>query len=243
MSCCQNISKVACAIEDILNRIEPIQYTDDVALTIASPILVQSPMTIDNQSLNVGSGGVLSLPNTATINGSPLNGLPFTGDILNLPDQTTINGFSLLTTNYFYFFNTTNASYTSSGSYIICSNILTTPGPPPALTNNIKYPFFVPENCILTSFIFSFAVSSSGASTISNVNAYLEMISPSGVVTNTGIFVTIPSCPSGTKYFADKTFQYPVNKGFSIGVRFTYSGTSGGSCQFATLGYKFLPPV
>lgn len=232
MSCCQKIPLMNCEIEDILNRIEPITY-DGETLFVNSPISVNGEISIENQPLVV-QGGVLELPIDTTIAGTPLNALPFIGDVLTIPPQTTIDGFTIFTTNYFYFFNTSNLN--TSGSYIINSEVLGA-NPP---TNNIKFPFFTPENCILTSLIFSFAVSSSAPSTITNATAFIDVISPTGTVTYTGISTTIASCPRGTKYFSDTTFQYPVAKGHSVGIRFTYSGSSGSNCQFATLGYKFI---
>jgi len=239
MSCCQNVPQVACAIEEILNRIEPIQYVNDT-LVINSPLSVETAVYINEEPLTIVDN-VLDLPDTSTIDGNPLDGLPFTGDILELPPQTTIDGFSIFTTNYFYFFNT--SGYTSSGNYIIGSNILAFGVIVP--TTNLVFSFFAPEDCFLTSLVFSFAVQSSAPSTIINATAEIHVIDPSNplVVINTGITATIPSCPRGTKYYADTTFQYSLPKGWSVGIYFTYAGSAGGTCQFATLGYKFVPPV
>jgi hypothetical protein len=195
---------------------------------------VENAIYISDQPLTLVSGN-LTLPGNSTIGGTPLNGLPMTGDILNLPPQTTIDNFSVFTTNYFYFFNISNSS--TSGSYIINSLEIGT-----TTTNDIKFPFFAPEDCILTSFIFSVAVSTVGVSTMTNATGYIDVMNTSGVITYTGISAVIPFCPKGTKYYAEKYFNYPLPKGYSAGVRFTFSGVAG-SCQFAVLGYKFLPPV
>lgn len=233
MSCCQEIPHVSCAIENILTRIEPITFQGGT-LIVNSPISVNGDVRIADETITT-QGGNLELPSDTTIAGTPLNALPFTGDVLTLPPQTTIDGYTLFTTSYFYFYNISDR--TGSGSYIINSAVIGNFDP---TTNNIRFPFFVPENCVLTSLIFSFGTSTSAPSTITNATAYIDVVSPTGVVTYTGISTTIPTCPRGTKYYSDTTFQYTVAKGHSVGIRFTYSGTSGSPCQFATLGYKFI---
>lgn len=233
MSCCQEIPHVSCDIGNILSRIEPITYQGGT-LIVDSPISVNGDVRIGGE-LIVVRNGVLELPIDTTIAGTPLNALPFTGDVLTLPPQTTIDGFTIFTTNYFYFFNTSER--TTSGSYIINGTVIGMFNP---TTDNIRFPFFVPENCVLTSLIFSFATSSNAPSTVANATAYIDVVSPTGVVAYSGISTTIPSCPRGTRYYSDTTFQYPVAKGHSVGVRFTYSGSAGSTCQYATIGYRFI---
>jgi len=236
MNCCQSVQTVDCSVQEILRRIEPIQFVGGV-LTINSPISVENnTVYINNQPLSVASGN-LELPEDSTIDGAPLDGLPFTGDILELPPQTTIDNFSIFTTNYFYFFNVSN-SYSTSGEYIVNSQYTSSP-----TTNNIRFPFFAPEDCILTSFVFTFAVGTSAPSTITNATGYIDVMDTLGNITFTGVSATIPICPRGTKYYAEKSLQYPLSKGYSAGIRFTYSGTAGSWTQFAVLGYKFVPPV
>lgn len=235
MNCCEETYEAGCSIGDILQRIEPIQYVNGT-LIVNSPISVQEDININNNLLTL-VGGTLDLPADSTIAGQPLNGPPFTGDTLELPQYTTINGFSIFTTNYFYFFNTSIGSIDKqSGNYIINSDY-TTPS-----INNIRFPFFAPEDCVLTSFIFSFAVSTSGVSTITNVMGYIDVVDTLGNITYTGVSVVIPECPRGTKYYAEKYFQYTINKGHSVGVRFTYDGSAFSVCQFAVIGYKFIAP-
>lgn len=236
MNCCQNVPSVDCDVQEILQRIEPIQYVDGV-LVVDAPVSAQSAVYINNQPLTIVSGD-LELPADSTIDGSPLDGLPFTGDILDLPPQTTIDNFSIFTTNYFYFFNVVVDIDSISGEYIVNSQYTSSPS-----TNNIRFPFIAPENCILTSFIFTFAVGSSAPSTITNATGYIDVINTAGVITYTGISATIPLCPKKTKYYAEKKIQYSLPKGHSVGIRFTFDGTAGSWRQFAVLGYKFTPPV
>lgn len=233
MNCCQTVPNVDCNVQEILRRIEPIQYVDGVVV-VNGPVSVQDAVYIDNKALTLVAGD-LELPSDSTIDGTPLNGLPFTGDILNLPPQTTIDNFKIFTTNYFYFFNVSN-SYLTSGEYIVNSQFTSSPS-----TNNIRFPFTAPENCILTSFVFTFAVGTSATSTITNATGYLDIIDTLGNITYTGISATIPSCPRGTKNYAENSFQYSLSKGHSVGVRFTFNGTAGSWAQFAVLGYKFVP--
>jgi hypothetical protein len=229
-NCPTKISTVDCEIETILQQIEPIQY-DNNNLIVSSPLSVENTVTITDQSLTI-LNNVLELPENTTIDGQPLDQVPYTGDILELPQETTIDGFSLFTTSYYSFFN--SSIQNASGNYIIGSTYTG------SASNYIKFPFFVPENCILTSLIFSFAVASTSPSTISNATAFIDIVDPVGTITYTGISVSIPYCPRGSKYYANKYFQYPLTKGYSVGIRFTYDGTAGSCSQFATLGYKFL---
>jgi len=233
MNCCQSVQIVDCNVQEILRRIEPIQYVDDV-LVVNAPMSVQNAIYIDTKPLTLVTGD-LELPDDSTIDGTPLNGLPFTGDILDLPPQTTIDNFTIFTTNYFYFFNVSN-SYFTSGEYIVNSQFTSSPS-----TNNIRFPFIAPENCILTSFVFTFAIGTSAPSTITDATGYIDVIDTIGTITYTGISATIPICPRGTKYYAEKSFQYSLSKGHSVGIRFTFNGTAGSWTQFAVLGYKFIP--
>lgn len=235
---CKEATDVQCTVSNILNRIEPIQYEDGDLIVNSTLSTNSSVFLINNQPITVEEG-VLDFPTNSTIDQEPLNGLPFTGDILELPPWTTINNFMLFTTSYFYFMN---QGKQTSGSYIVNA------GGAPILNptynfNGINFPFIAPQDCVLTSFLFSF-VGNKGLNvqTITNINAYLDMIDSSGTITYTGISVNIPTCPPNTKPFADKQITFPLSKGNAIGVRFTYSGsvtTTYGGWQFATLGYRF----
>lgn len=235
---CKEATDVQCTVSNILNRIIPIQYENGMLIINSTVSTNSSVFLIDNQPITV-EGGVLDLPANSTINEQPLNGLPFTGDILELPPLTTINNFKLFMTSYFYFMNNGKQS---SGSYIVNA------GGAPVLNptynfNGINFPFIAPQDCVLTSFLFSFVGNKGSGTTITNINAYLDMIDPSGTITYTGISVNIPSCPIDTKPFADKQITFPLSKGNAIGVRFSYTGsitTLFGGWQFATLGYRFV---
>lgn len=237
---CKEATDVQCTVSNILNRIEPIRYENEMLIINSDVSTNSSVVLINNQPILV-ENGVLDFTANSTIDQQPLNGLPFTGDTLELPPLTTINNFKLLTTNYFYFMN--NGKQTS-GSYIVNA------GGAPVLNptynfNGINFPFIAPQDCVLTSFLFSFVGNKGGviSETITNINAYLDMIDPSGTITYTGISVNIPSCLPNRKPFADKQFTYPLSKGNAIGVRFTYNGnitTTYGGWQFATLGYRFV---
>lgn len=228
MKSCSDTSVLQCSISNILERIEPIQYENDT-LVISSPVSINSSsIVIDNQSIQV-QNGVLDFPDNTTIDYDALKGLPFTGDTLELPPQTVIDNFKIFNTNYFYFMN--NGS-TNSGNYILLNS------------NGNRFPFIAPKDCVLTSLIFSF-LGNTQASTVSitNATAYVDIVSPLGIITPNVVSATIPVCPPNKKPYVDKKFYYPLSKDYAVGIRFTYDqGTiSGfGGCQFATLGYKFL---
>ena len=228
MESCSTSVHIQCALSDILERIAPIQYENET-LVISSPVSINSSsIVIDTQPISVRNG-VLDFPDTTTIDHEPIKDPPFTGDTLELPPQTVIDNFKIFNTNYFYFMN--NGS-TNSGNYILLNS------------SGAQFPFIAPKDCVLTSLIFSF-LGNTQASTISitNATAYIDVISPSGVITQNIVSATIPVCPPNTKPYVDKKFYYPLSKDYAVGIRFTYDqGTiSGfGGCQFATLGYKFL---
>lgn len=241
MNFCQNSTQVQCSISNILNRIEPIQYQDGV-LVISSPVSTNSSTIFINEKPISVDNDILNFPLTTTIDYEPLKDPPFTGDTLELPPQTTIDNFMIFTTNYFYFLN--NYRRTTSGTYIIPGggiNIDSTYN-----YNGINFPFFAAKDCVLTSLIFSF-VGNKGtginATTVTNINAYIMKIDGNGIITDTGINVSIPSCPPNTRPSVDKKFYYPLSKGEAVGIRFTFVGSINstyGGCQYATLGYKFL---
>lgn len=241
MNLCQNSTHVQCSVSDILNRIKPIQYEDGV-LVINSPVLIDfSTIYINEQPISVNND-ILNFPLNTTIDYEPLKDPPFTGDTLELPLQTTINNFTIFTTNYFYFLN--NGRRTTSDTYIIPGGGVNLN--PTYNFNGINFPFIPPKDCVLTSLIFSFVGNrgtGSSATTVTNVNASIMKIDGSGTITDTGINVSIPTCPPNTRPSVDKKFYYPLSKGEAIGIRFTFVGvinSTYGGCQYATLGYKFL---
>lgn len=242
MNLCQNSTQIQCSVFDILNRIEPIQYEDDI-LVINSPVSTSASVIYINEEPIVVNNGVLNFPLNSTVDNEPLKDSPFTGDILELPPQTTINDYKIFTTNYFYFLNN-SINKNKSGYYVLLGG-----GANENPTYNLKgieFPFIASQDCVLTSLVFSF-VGNKGtglnATTITNINAYIMKIDTAGTITNTGISVTIATCLPNTKPYVDKQFQYPLSKGEAIGIMYTFVGsinsTYGGS-QFATLGYKFL---
>ena len=233
---CKGVPDVQCAVSGILDRIEPIRFEDGVLMVDGSFASSGTTLLINDEAMTA-ENGVLNLPPDSTIDHQPLQGLPFTGDTLELPQHTTINGFQLFTTNYFYLMNNGNKN---SGNYIVNSSF---PLNPTYNFNGINFPLIVPRDCVLTSFIFSFVGNKGGGTDITNINAYIDIIDQAGAITYTGISVNIPTCPPNTKPFADKTLNYPLIKGYAVGVRFTYNGTvttTHGGYQFSTIGYKFL---
>lgn len=235
---CRGVADVQCAVSDILERIEPIRFENDV-LSVSSPFSTNATMLLINDEAITAENGVLNLPPDSTIDHQPLQGLPFTGDTLELPKHTSINGFELFTTNYFYFMNNGN---TNSGNYIVNAGNFN--ANPTYNFNGVNFPLIAPRDCVLTSFIFSFVGNKGGSGAdITNINAYIDIIDQAGVITYTGISVNIPICPRNTKPFADKAINYPLSKGYAVGVRFTYTGTvttTYGGYQFASIGYRFL---
>lgn len=229
METCQSINSIHCSIGDILQRITPIKYIDNV-LVINSPMSVGTSLYLDSVSIG-GSNGVLELPQGTTVGGVPLLSPQYIGDIYQLPSKTNIDGFRI---NDAHFFNFYSRAIILSGSYINNYNSF------PAGNYPWFFPFFVPQDCVLTSLRFSMAIGSSGTSTITNATATIYTWSLSGVVTNTGISTVIASCPVNTRTYAEITFQYPVLKGISIGIRVQYSGSASATITpFAVLGYKF----
>lgn len=229
METCQSINSIHCSLGDILQRITPIEYIDNV-LVIHSPMSVSTSLHLDGVSIE-GSNGVLELPQGTTVGGVPLLSPLYIGDIYQLPSKTNIDGFRI---NDGHFFNFYSARIFASGSYI--NNFQAGPsGDYPWF-----FPFFVPQNCVLTSLRFSMAIGSSGTSTITNATSTIYTWSLSGVVTNTGISTVIASCPVNTRTYAETTFQYPVLKGTSIGIKVQYTGSASATITpFAVLGYKF----
>lgn len=250
MNLCQNSSTIDCSISDILNRIKPIEFIDGV-LVVSSPVSIESNKLLIGNNEITTSNDVLKLPINTTINQQPLNGLPFTGNTLSLPTYTTIDGYTIATTNYVYFYNMqTRVILKESGNYLVGADV--TPnqssGPKVDITN-VQFPFIAPQDCILTSLIFTFVGAVYGnpvTEAYTNVTAYIDTISPSGSISWTGISVNIPICPPKTRYYVEKKFQYSLNKNYAVGIRFTYiaapfTAFNYGCGQFATLGYKFLP--
>lgn len=235
-TCCEDIRNLNCSIQNIIQRITPIEYIDNV-LVVNSPVSVNTSATINNVVIG-GQNGVLSLPEGTTVGGTPLLSPQYVDGIYELPPKTTIGGYPILNTNYFYFY-TTNLSLPSfqNGYFISNTNSFNN-----TTTFVPNYPFLITSNnCVLTSLLFSLPVGA-GTSTITNAIATIYTISSStGTVVNTGLSATIPACPVNSRNFVSTTFQYPVSNGVSVGIQVVYSGSASGNINaFATLGYKFL---
>lgn len=233
-TCCQNIQDMDCSINNILQRITPIDYIDNV-LVINSPVAVDTSVTIDNVVIG-GQDGVLSLPEGTTVGEVPLLSPNYINGIYVLPNKTVIDGYPILNTNYFYFYttNTTTPAFLNNG-FINNSRNTTT-----SITFIPNYPFVVPADCVLTSLLFSYVVGS-GTSSITNAKATIYTMSTTNTATNTGISTTIPTCPINSRNFNSVNFQYAVQAGVRVGIQVSFSGTSSSNrAVFATLGYKFL---
>jgi len=236
-TCCQNIQDMDCSINNILQRITPIDYIDNV-LVFNSPVSVDTSVTIDNVVIG-GQDGVLSLPEGTTVGGVPLLSPHYISGMYVLPDKTMIDGYPMLNTNYFYFYTTNNLSApTFSSGCFINNNISTSSVSSTSFVAN--YLFLVPGDCVLTSLLFSFVVGA-GTSSLTNVVATIYTISLQNVVVDTGITATILACPVNSRNFSFSNLQYAVQNGHRVGVRVTYTGSSTAiMTAFATLGYKFL---
>lgn len=245
MDFCQKYIEVNCSISDILNRIEPIEFIDGV-LVVGSNILVGSQsIYINDKEINT-TEGVLDLPQDSTIDNQPLDGPPFTGDTLELPTYTTIDGYTITTTNYTYFYNIqTSSFFKESDNYLVG-----TPLKPEDFSytiynlTNAQFPFIAPQDCILTSLIFTFVGGVWGNVDYTDATAYIDVIDTNGNITYTGISATIPVCPPQTRYYAETKFEYTLSKDHAVGIRFDYDAPfltafNYGCGQFATLGYKF----
>ena len=241
MENCKAIDLLECSIQNIIERITPIQYTDNV-LHIESPLSVNPSLIINNVALD-GNNGVLELPEGTNVGGVSLLSPHNINGAYELPPKTEISGYKVLSTHYFYFFTSTTRPFSLSftnGGFInnYGQNDGTYPG---------NYPFLVPNDCVLTSLRFSLVVlavvgGGSPSSTITNATATIYTVSLSGVQTNTGVSVTIPASPLPSRNYAETTFSYPVTKGTSIGVRVQYTGTVSsevGVSAFAVLGYNY----
>lgn len=246
MDFCQKYSEINCSISDILERIKPIQFIDGV-LVVDSPIAVDSKTIFLNDQPIDTTSGVLNFPANSTIDNEPLDALPFIGDTLELPTYSTINGYNITTTNYTYFFNIqTSSFFKESGNYLVGTPLRPQSFPSYPIYNltNVQFPFVAPQDCVLTSLIFTFVGSVYGGANYNNVVAYIDVIDTNDNITYTGISVSIPLCPPRTRLFAEKKFQYALNKDYGVGIRFTYDDSflnpfNYGCAQFATLGYKF----
>lgn len=240
MENCKGISKMKCIVKSILERITPIEYIDNI-LVVNSPVSITSTsITIAGVSI-VGSNGVLELPEGTTVGNTPLLSPQYINGIYTLPNNTVIDGTSILNVNYFYFYttNTFGTTYNfRSGSFINnCGGGYTI-----SSTDAGNFPFFAPADCVLTSLRFSMVMSTESSTSITNVIARIFTVSLSGVQTDTGIVTpTIASVTPQTNNYAEITFQYPLKKGSSVGIRVTFSGGffRTGISPFATLGYKF----
>lgn len=227
MQACQSIQ---CSVGDILQRITPIEFIDGV-LVIQSPLSVEEFLQIGGVSMD-GSNGVLRLSEGTTVGGVPLLCPQYVGATYQLPSKTNISGFRISEEHFFNYFT---ANVYASGAFIN-NNSASFPS-----TYAGDYPFFVPQDCTLTSLRFSIALGTGASSSISNVVATIYKVSLTNVQTSTGVSATIPGpLTVNSRNYAETTFQYPITKGYSVGVRVTYSGSTGANITtFAVLGYKF----
>lgn len=237
--CCGDTMTMDCLINDIIQRITPIEYIDDT-LVVNSSVSVNTSVSINDVVIG-GGNGVLFLPDGTTVGGTPLISAHYVNDNYVLPDKTLINGFPILNTNYFYYYTVNTAGYSLiSGCFINNNRSIT--GTPDDVSFVGNYPFIVPWDCVLTSLLFSLVVDSSGVSNIINAFATIYIMSGSNVWTNTGVSTsTIAICPNGSRYYSFANFQYQVQAADRIGVRVSYTGSAtSNKTAFATLGYKFL---
>lgn len=241
---CQVVENLRCSVSSILARIIPIAYTDNL-LTINSPLSVGAFLGIDGINIG-GENGVLSLPEGTTVGGVPLLSPHYVDGVYVLPVKTNIDGYRVLNTHYFHFFTSTllpSIYFFQNGGFL--DNYGQNDGIYPG-----NYPFLVPRNCTLTSLRFSMVITAvaSGGSPTSNITSTTATIyttSTLGVSTNTGISVVISSpspLPVNSRNYVETTFQYPVVKGTSIGIKVQFTGTVStevGISAFAVLGYGF----
>jgi len=232
-TCCGDIRDMDCSINNILQRITPIEFIDNVFI-VNSPVSVNTSLEIDGVAIG-GENGVLSLPEGTTVGGVPLVSPHYVDGVYILPNKTKIGDYPILNTNYFYFY-TTNLSIPPFQNGFFINNTNSTSSSTTFVPN---YPFLVPNNCVLTSLLFSLMVAGAGAG-ITNAIATIYTISLTGVVVNTGISATIPACPITSRNFISITFQYPLEKGYAVGIKVAYSGSASQVNAFAILGYKFL---
>lgn len=237
-TCCNEIVDMKCAVRNILQRITPIQFKDGV-LIVDSPLSAIDSISIGDVPIG-GANGVLQLPQGTTVGGVQLLSPLYIDNIYTLPSKTIINNFPILNTNYFYFYtvnNRTTPPVFTTGCFI---NNNTSSNSVSSTSFVPNYPFVVPDDCILTSLLFSLVIDGSGASTITNATATLYTMSPTNIVTNTGISSTIPTSPINSRNFASVSFQYAVPASHRVGVRVSFTGTTTSVItSFATLGYKF----
>lgn len=234
-TCCETIQAVDCSLYDILQRITPVEFIDGV-LIVSSPMSVTTSLTIDDITIEA-SNDVLELPEGTTVGGVALLSPHYVDDVYVLPSKTLINGFTILNTNYFYFYSTSSFSFLMTTGIFINN----TYNSDTSITYAPNYPFLVPSTCVLTSLLFSMDVNAGGFSSITNAKATIYIMSSSNTVTNTGISTTIAACPISSRNFNSINFQYPVPSQSRIGVRVEYNGSASVAyTPFATLGYKFI---
>lgn len=256
-NCCQEIQDIKCSVNNISQRIIPIQYIDD-KLVIEGTVVIGS-LTANNFTANnfIVNNLVPSANNTYNI-GSSTNWfsniyvneiytssihvdnaqIKATGDILELPLKTTINGWPVLNTEYFHFFTNYTTPFPSDRYILIGST---------TSTGNVEtrcFPFVAPETCVITSLMFSFAIGASGSSSITDATAFIDLIDTNGNVYYGLQSVIISSCPLNTKNYKESTFELTINKGDSIGIYIQYTGsTTATSNPCVILGYRQVKPT
>lgn len=248
MNDCIKIKNLDCSLRSILDRITPIEFIDNV-LVINSPLTITDGTITIGETIITGTGGVLSLPEGTTVDGTPLLSPQYVDGVYVLPDKTEIDGTQILNVNYFYYYT----AYTPEDSYYnnnpfasgyFINNCGGYSGTPNA-SDPGNYPFFAPADCVLTSLRFSVAQVypdfGFAFTDIRNMRATIYTMSLSGIQTATPIDVFIAGdIDFDTRRYAETTFQYPIEKGVSVGIKVVYQGeTEGAITVFATLGYKF----
>jgi hypothetical protein len=237
-SCCATIQDLDCSLHHILQRITPIEYENE-ELIINSGLAVSGFLSLGNNVLITANNGILSLPEGTTVGGTPLLSPHYVDGLYELPVKTMIDGFSILNTNYFYYYTTNNQTFQVFQSGCFINNTIST-STVSSISFVPNYPLLVPRNCILTSLLFSMVVGT-GVSTLTNVTATLYLLTPTNTPINTGISVVIATCPVSTQNYNSLSFQYHVPNGYRVGVRITYTGSSTAIyTPFATVGYKFI---
>lgn len=241
-NCCQDVPKLACSTENIMKRIEPIDYINGI-LTVNSPLNVSDSLSIGGAQMSVLKDHI-NLPARTLINGVPLLSDAFLDDVISLPTSTKIDGYFPITEQYYYFYTATDGTLVYTG-YIV--NGLETPvSTRTAAQDPRAYSFVAPEDCVLSSlkFLYTFQAGSyTGTSPIASV--LIDVVDTNLVVYYTGFYMDVPAPSSNTigRVFVEQDFEYFVRKGDSVGVWVQDNVlVSGSIAPYAVLGYKILPP-
>lgn len=258
-NCCQEIQDIKCSVNNINQRIVPIQYINNTLVIqgdveietltannfIANHFIVDNLVPSANTTYDIGSptnwfnnlyvneiytsGGTVYVENAQ---------IKATADILELAPKTTIDGWPVINTEYFHFFTNYTTAFPSD-RYILIGSITST-----GSVETRCFPFVAPETCVITSIMFSLAIGNSGTSNITNATAYIDLIDTDGNIYYGLQSVVIDSCPINTKKYAESTFELNLNKGESIGIYIQYTGsTTATSNPCVVIGYRRIKPT